>query len=113
MFSANRHIWNYYGSSSYFPCEIFSLCVCPRMQKTSSSMEHLKYLVRAAVWTMTLFTILMTRVHVTSLNKTVVNMIHVQSEYYDVMVTRWLVTIFDIGKIVSKAPSYGMVTRYS
>jgi len=44
-------------------------------------MEHLKYLVRAAVWMMTLFTILMTRMHVISLNKTVVNMIHLQSEY--------------------------------
>ena len=56
---------------------------------------------------MTLFTILMTRVHVTSLNKTVVNMIHLQSEYYNVMVTQWLVTVFNIRKIVSKAPSYG------
>jgi len=82
---ANRHIWQYYGSLSYFPYEMFSLCFCPRMQNAFSSMEHLKYLVRAAAWTMTLFTILMTRVHVTSLNKTIVNMIHVQSEYYNVM----------------------------
>jgi len=75
-------------------------------------MEHLKNLVRAAAWTMTLFTILMTRMHVISLNKTLVNMIHVQSEYYNVMVT-WLVTVFDIGKLVSEAPSYGMATWYS
>jgi hypothetical protein len=92
-----------------FLVRCFYCVFAPRMQKTSSSLEHLKYLVRAAVWTMTLFTILMTRMLLISLNKTVY-MIHLQSEYYNVMVTQWLVTVFDIGRIVSKAASYGMAT---
>jgi hypothetical protein len=39
-------------------------------------------------------------------------MIRLQSEYYNVMVTQWLVSACDIEKPVSKAASYSMATWY-
>ena len=67
---------------------MFLLDFCSRMRNNSLNvMEHLDCFLRAAVWMMTLFTILMMRTVVVIIKKIVVVMIRLKSEYYNVVVT--------------------------